>query len=111
LSRGALEQIRAADDFSDLHRCVVDNHGKLIRGDIVAPPQQKVGEVASGDKLLATEITVVKRDRLAVGDFESPAHACGRVVVFCRPDFFAAGSGVGKFVVWRLERSRPRLRF
>ena len=74
---GALEQVCAADDFSDLHGCIVDHHGKLIGGDIVATPEQKVGEVASGDELLVSEIAVVKGDRFAVGDFEAPAHACG----------------------------------
>ena len=60
LSCGAFEQVCAADDFSDLHGCIVDNHGKLIRGNIVATPEQKVGEVASGDKLLLSEITSLK---------------------------------------------------
>ncbi len=58
---GAFEQICAADDFGDLHRCIVNHHGKLIGGDIVATPEQKVGKVASGDELLPSEITVVER--------------------------------------------------
>lgn len=32
LPRRALEQVCVADDFSDLHGCVVDDHGKLRRG-------------------------------------------------------------------------------
>jgi hypothetical protein len=34
----AFEQVCAADDFSDLHRGIVDNYGQLIRGDIIATP-------------------------------------------------------------------------
>jgi hypothetical protein len=99
LSCGAFEQVCAADYFCDLHGCVVNHHGKLIGGDIVATPEKKVGEVAPGDKLLSSEITVVERDRLVVGDFESPAYSCGRIVVSGGPDFFPAGSGIREFVV------------
>src|SRR5207302_11323330 len=95
---GALEQVCAADDFSDLHGGIVDHHGKLVGGDIVAAPEQKVGEVASGDELLVSEITVVERDRLAVTDFKAPAYAYGRIVVFRSPDLFAAGGRVGNCV-------------
>ena len=96
---GALEQVCAADDLSDQHRGIVDNHGKLIGGNIVATPEKKVGEVASGDKLLMSEITIIKGNRFAVRDFESPAHSSGRIVVFRGSDSFAAGSGIGEFVV------------
>src|ERR1043166_7183064 len=77
LSCGALEQVCAADDFSDLHRGIVDNHGELIGGDIVATPEQEVGKVAPGDELLPPEITVFERNNFALRDFQAPAHACG----------------------------------
>ena len=60
LSRGALEQVCTADDFSNLHGRIVHNHGQLISRDVIATPEQKVGEVASGDELLLAEVSVVK---------------------------------------------------
>ena len=44
------QQISAANDFADLHGGIIDNNGELIRRNIVMTPNDKVSEVATGDK-------------------------------------------------------------
>lgn len=42
LAKGGEEQILAAHDFSNSHRCIMDDDGELISGDIIAPPDDGV---------------------------------------------------------------------
>jgi len=72
LARGGLEQIGAADDFSNPHFKIVGYAGKLVAGHTVATPNDEIAEVFAGDKALRSEIAIVELDGLAVGNAETP---------------------------------------
>ena len=67
LSGGRFEQVLASNNFADLHGGIIDNHGELVRGHIVMPPDNKIAEIRAGHKLLRTVITVDERDCFGVG--------------------------------------------
>lgn len=60
LARGALEQIGAAHYLGDLHCLIVGYNSQLIRRYVIAPPNQKIGEVFSGNELLFTKAQVME---------------------------------------------------
>src|SRR5437867_3525366 len=45
LAGGGLEQVFASHDLRDLHRGVVHNNRKLIRGKLIMAPHHKVSEI------------------------------------------------------------------
>lgn len=97
LAGGADEQVGAADNFGDAHSDIVHDAGKLIGGNVVIAPDDKVAEVAPRNELLRAAVSVAERDDFAVGYAEAPAE-------FPIPDFgfsqFPAGAGVkGLFIV------------
>ena len=73
------EQVRAAYNFRDPHGGVIHHDGKLVGGNIVATPEQEVGEVVPGDELLPSEMAIGEGNGLAVGNAETPAYAGGRI--------------------------------
>src|ERR1035441_3923912 len=75
LAGGGLEQVGATHHFRDAHGRVVGHTGKLVAGHSVAPPDDKVSKVAAGHKALRTQVAILKLDRFAVGDAESPVDA------------------------------------
>src|SRR2546426_711836 len=60
LARGGFEQIRAAHHFRDVHRSIVHDHGKLIGGNVIVPPDHEVAKIFPGDKLLRAEVAIVE---------------------------------------------------
>ncbi|PYY01283.1 MAG: hypothetical protein DMG63_03730 [Acidobacteria bacterium] len=67
-----LQQIRASNNLSDFHRSIIDNDGQLICRNIVAPPDQKITEVFSGDVLLRTKIYILEDNLLTLRHAEPP---------------------------------------
>ena len=72
LACGGAKQVGAANNFRDLHLGIIDNHCELIRGHVVSSPHDKITEVMTGDKLLRTEVTVVKCKAVAVRNAKAP---------------------------------------
>lgn len=72
LPRRGLEQVFTAHDFGDLHRRVVGHADELIRGHVVAPPDDEVAEIASRDEPLLAKVSIHEGNRLAVGHAETP---------------------------------------
>lgn len=104
LAGGGDEEVVASDDFSDAHEVVVDDDGELVGGDVVAPPDEEVAEVASGEEGLGAVVGVGEGDGLVVGDAEAPVYAGGG---FGRVNgrgagSWAAGAGVDGFFICNL---------
>ena len=99
LARGGLEQVGSANDFGDLHGGIIDDHGKLIGGDIVATPDDEVAEVLSHNVGLRPKVLIVEANGLAVGHTETPVHACRFAVVRGFSDPVAASAGIHRLVV------------
>lgn len=78
LPRRGLEEIGAADDFSDPHGGVIDDAGELVGRHTVAPPDEEIAEVAARNELLRTEMVIVNGDDFAVGNAEAPVETGGR---------------------------------
>lgn len=66
------EEIFAPDDFRDAHRGIVHRHGKLIRGNVVVAPDDKISEVFAGNELLRPVMAIYKSDRFSVGNSKPP---------------------------------------
>jgi hypothetical protein len=88
------EEIRAADDFSDAHRDVIDDHREFIGGHIVSVPYKKIAKVPLGGFFNGTEIQVIKKNRPAIRNPESPVHARGRFTTL-------AGGGISPPLQWK----------
>ena len=73
LPRRADEQIRATHHLGDLHRRVIRNTRELIGRNIVMPPDDKIAKIFSSHEFLCSIISVRERNRLAVGNAETPA--------------------------------------
>ena len=58
LACGGEQQIRAANDFGDLHGGVIDDDGELISGNVVLTPDDKIAEVFSSNELLRPKMAV-----------------------------------------------------
>ena len=58
LAGGGEQEVRAANDFGDLHGGIVHDDGELIRGNVVMTPDDEIAEVFAGDELLGAEISV-----------------------------------------------------
>src|SRR5271156_4353723 len=110
LAGGGFQQICTADDLGYLHGSVVDGDRELIGGNSVFAPDQEVSEVFSGDETLGAELTVVKLDRLAVGNSKAPVdfgflHAFAFRVEICvvcrRRRFWTARSGINRLIIMR----------
>lgn len=72
LPRRGFQQIRPAHDFRDAHAHIVGNDGKLIRGNAVATPHDKIAEIRSRDEFLLALKRIEKRNRFAVGNAKTP---------------------------------------
>jgi hypothetical protein len=120
LAGGRFEEVGAAHDFCDGHRCVVGYAGELIAGDTNTPrtktcprgprfavtaPDDEVAEVHAGDEALRAEIEVVELDGFAVGDAEAPIATFWLHVIRCGLHLDlggAAGAGIDGLVVERI---------
>jgi hypothetical protein len=72
LSRRGLQQVRSSHDFCDLHERVIHGYRKLIRRDIIAPPDDEIPEVTAGNKRLFPKILILEFDRLAIRNAKTP---------------------------------------
>ena len=75
LSGRAREQVFAPHHLLDLHGVVVGHHGQFVGGEIVAPPDHEVAEVAARRASDSAQAAVVKFDHAAVGHAKPPGHA------------------------------------
>jgi hypothetical protein len=78
LAGGGLDEVGTANNFGDLHGGVIDNYGELVRGNVVATPDEEVAEIAASDKILRSEMLIVEVDGFAVRHAESPVDTSGR---------------------------------
>ena len=72
LASCGLEEVLAADDFGNAHGCIINHHGKLIRRDVVMPPDNEVAEVFAGYELLGSASAIHEGDDFAIGNAEAP---------------------------------------
>lgn len=77
LAGGAEEEVRPAHDFGNLHGVVVGDDGELIARHTITPPNEKITEVFSGNKVLRAEVPIDVLDRLAVRHAEAPVQLAG----------------------------------
>ncbi len=77
LAGGGLQQVGAAHHLGDLHGSVIHHHGKLISGDVVAPPNHEIAEILAGHEPLLALPQVGERDHFPIRDPEAPMHAFG----------------------------------
>lgn len=99
LARGGFEKIGPADDLGNLHVGIIDDDGELVRGDIIATPDDEVAEVAAGNVFLRALPQIGEAHRVAVGHTETPVHAGGQIVVAGLIEAAAACAGVERFVI------------
>ena len=106
LAKGALHEVGAADDFSDLEVGIVDGAGELVAGHAVFAPDEEVAKVAAGGGGLRAEGGVVEGEGFAVGDAEAPVdgeverrqRGVGGGAELGRVNGFVVGRGGGRFV-------------
>ncbi len=72
LPGGREQEVSAANDFGDLHGGIVCNHGELIGGNIVRPPDNEIAKVFAGGELLRTKMAVGERNDFTIGHAEPP---------------------------------------
>src|SRR5262249_52421566 len=72
LPRRRLQEVSTTHDFSDLHGGIVHDAGKLVGGDLVAPPHQEIPEIAADDETLLPQRKIVEGDGLVIRDTKSP---------------------------------------
>ncbi len=90
-------EVRAAHDFGDLHRGVIDRAGELVAGQVVLSPDEEVAEIAPATCAPAAQRAVGEGYRLAVGHAKAPVHAGARAVGRSS----AAGAGIKWFLLAR----------
>ncbi len=78
LPRCGLQEIGAAHDFRDSHGSVIDCYRELIRGNVIAPPNQKVAEIPPSQVAARSQMQVCKFDGLGIGNAKAPVRS-GRV--------------------------------
>ncbi len=70
LPSGRSQQIATADDFRDVHCCVVDNAGKLITWQSIFSPHNKIAEIraisTSGPEALRPSLSINEANHLFV---------------------------------------------
>lgn len=82
LAGGGGQEIRSAHDFGDAHENVIDHHREFIGGYVIPIPDEEIPEVASGGLLIEAEVSIHKRDRLAIRNTEAPINARGCLEFF-----------------------------
>jgi len=72
LAKGGADKILAAHHLRDAQRGVIDGAGKLVAGQAVLSPYEKVAEIAPADGGAQAEASIGESHRLAVGHTEAP---------------------------------------
>lgn len=98
LACGGFEQVGSAHHFSNAHRGIIHHTGKLVRGHVVAPPDEEIPEISSCEELLRAEMAIVEGNGFSVRDTETPVLACRRLGEWLRAER-TAGSGVSGLVI------------
>jgi len=75
LSRRGYEEVLSANDFSNLHGRIIDNHRKLIRRYVIVTPDDEIAEVFASDKLLRAIVAIVEGNLFSIGNAEAPIKA------------------------------------
>src|SRR6266542_6768644 len=85
LPGGGFEQVLPADDFRDLHRGIIHDHGEVVSGGVIMPPDNEIAEVSARNELLRAVVAVHEGDVFAVGNAEAEVGAgCRLKVESCR---------------------------
>jgi hypothetical protein len=110
LPTGREEQVLSADNLRDFHGNVVHDDGKFVGWNVVAPPDDKIAEVATGNPFEQASCKIGEADGFIIGNAEAPvdssgfippAGGIGRRAPFRRIDWLDVGlvwgqSGVGE---------------
>src|SRR6202011_1914719 len=95
MAKGRSQQIFSANDLGYAHGRIIDRSGKVIRGNIILPPNDKIAKILSRDSGLLAEPKIEKSKFLTIRHTKPPVHA-GR----CRgrygrsPNSWPASAGV-----------------
>ena len=87
LPRGRSQQILAADDFCDPHCGIIHHNRKLICGNIVVTPDDKIAKVLSCDQSVRSKLAVNEFNYLSIRHAKTPVHmsllfwACGGIAL------------------------------
>ena len=109
LPRRAHEQIRAAHNFGNFHRRVVNDTSKLIRRNIIVPPDDEIAKIFSGDEFLFTKISICERNRFTVGNAKAPVEFGRWEIGVGRWKFCPTSAGINRLVTFRVRRSHGLL--
>lgn len=109
LPRRALQQVGAPNDFGDSHRLIVGYNRKLVGGNVIATPDQKIRKIFSGNELLYPQAAILKRDALDIRHTESPANPGRNIPLPGFGDSCAAGSGIMDLVIFFMRRLQRAL--
>ena len=99
LAGSGLQKVCSADDFGNLHGCIVHYYSELIGGDIISTPNHKVSEIVSRDIGVWSEVEVVEAEGLSVRDAEAPVHTLWFVIVRGFGEPVSAVAGVKRLIV------------
>ncbi len=77
LARCGFEQVFSPDNFGYFHGGIVEDDSKLVGGNSVMAPDDKIAKVTPGYKLLRTTTAIDEADDLAVRDLKSPVPGGG----------------------------------
>ena len=97
LAAGGGQEIRAANDFSDLHFSVIHRAGELIAGKIVSSPDKEVSKIATSSLFMRAESFIVEADFLSVWNAKAPVYSPARPLGNCAV-WRAACSRVNRFL-------------
>ncbi len=104
LPKGGEKQIRAAHDFTDLHRCVIRNYRQLIGRHIVFPPNDEITEIQAGIRGLRSKTLVDELHRFPARHTKTPIMSRGRIKVADRCTPWPAGPWVNRLLVFMVRR-------
>ena len=116
-----LQQIRATHNLRDAHGCIVNDHGKVVRGNVIAPPENEVSKIPSRSQSLWPEMQIVKTNLLTIRHAKSPIDSrrrrpsgdrCLGCPTMAKPSgprhspWWPAGPGIQRIVVSLIRSSR-----
>jgi len=83
---------------------VVGHHRKLVGGNIIPAPDDKISEIPSGNVPLWPKMQIRKRNLLAIGDAKAPVYA-GRLLKAARISSAAALPRIHRLIIYIIGRA------
>src|SRR6185437_5671302 len=90
----------------DAHGLVIDDHGQLVSGNVIAAPDQEITKIHTGCELLLTLAAVKERDELLVRNPETPAYARRCFPIFGLTHLAATFSRITDFIIFFVRSGR-----